>query len=133
MNPLKLFQLSYLFDKFPGPGFIYFWPLLIFFAITFIGSFPLKKKFPKLPEHIPGRIREFSLLGLLLTFLRDQNVPLFGMRFWLVFFFILMAVYALWSWRKYKIGLREEAKAKIKSEVKDKYLPTAKKRKKKKR
>jgi len=132
MNPFKLLKLNYLFDPTPGYTFLYFWPLVVLFILTFAGSFFIRKKFKNLPTHIPTRIREFTILGIFLTFLRDQDIPYFAMRLWLVLFFALIPIYAIWSRLSFLKKLEEEAKITHKTEILDKYLPTPKKKRKKK-
>jgi len=133
MNPLKLLNPSYLFDPTPGYYFMYFWPLVVIFGLTYFGSLFLKRKYKNLPEIIPERIRQFSLIGLILTFFRDQNIPFLGMRAWLVLFFLLVFVYAVWSRFAFNKSAKEKVKTSHRVEIKDKYLPQPKKKKKKKR
>jgi hypothetical protein len=134
MNPLKLFIPSYLFDPIPGGSFMYFWPLLVLFVLIFLGSWKLKTliKADAL-HHLPGRVREFALLGLLLTFFRNENIPYLGMRFFLVLFFLSMIAYGIWTYKNYRKSLSVRIVEKECNLCKDKYLPTAKKKKKKKR
>lgn len=121
-SPFKLFDPSYLFDPRPGSTFLYFWPLLILFFGLFIGSFWMKQK------NLAARVREFSALGILLTFFRDQNVPYLGMRVWIVLLFLVAIFYVVWYWRKedelkmLKPGLVE------KNQKIDRYLPKPKKK-----
>lgn len=121
MNPFKLLDPTYLFDATPGSEFIFFWPLLILFVAIFIGSFKLKN------SAMAARMREFSILGLLLTFFRDQNIPYLGMRLWIVLLFGSALAYAAWTWKQ----MKKAAKLKpVKEEKKeDKYLPKKKKKK----
>ncbi|MFA4814945.1 MAG: hypothetical protein WC924_02090 [Candidatus Gracilibacteria bacterium] len=124
MNPLKLLDLSYLFDVHPGSTFMYFWPLLILFIVLFVSSFKVG------PKGIASRMREFSVVGLLLTFLRDQNIPYLGMRIWLVLLFLAAVAYGIWYWKdlnkkaNMKPAVEEQKQA-------DKYLPKKKGKKKK--
>ena len=124
MNPFKLFDPSYLFATRPGSEFMYFWPLLVIFVALFIGSFQVR------PKSIAARMREFSILGLLLTFFRDQNIPYLGMRLWIVLLFATTLAYGVWYWKQIDKAadtkpLREEKKKA------DKYLPKKKKKGKK--
>ena len=142
MNLFKLLSPSYLFDLSPGSSFMYFWPLLILLVVIFFSSWKVKdlikqhrnpKVALKLLGGIPTRMREFALLGLLLTFLRDQNIPYLGMRAWIVLLFLLGAAYGVYVWLNYKkkyLKLVRESKVK---NVEDQYIPKAKKKRKKKR
>ncbi|MEK9159154.1 MAG: hypothetical protein AAB383_00340 [Patescibacteria group bacterium] len=124
MNPFKLFDPSYLFDTRPGSEFMYFWPLMVIFVAVFVGSFKVKS------SGIAARMRELSVLGLLFTFFRDQNIPYMGMRLWLVLIFVAALVYGVWYWKQ----MDKAAEAKPMKEEKkkaDKYLPKKKKGKKK--
>ncbi len=126
MNPFKLFDPSYLFDYRPGSTFMFFWPLLVIFLALFIGSFKVKK------GNLATHFREFSILGLILTFFRDQNIPYLGMRVWLIALFVGALAYGVWYWKQMdKLDdlkpMMEEKKAV------DKYLPKKGKKKKSKR
>lgn len=138
MNPFKLLDPSYLFDITPGQGFLYFWPLVIFFILFFGASWYADKQihahrhYKVAREFLGGismRMREFALMGLILTFLRWQNVPILGMRFWMILFFLLGAVYGVWVWRRYENGFRKALRSKKSKEVVDLYRPQAKKKK----
>lgn len=142
MNPFKLFLPSYLLDTTPGSSFLYFIPLLIFFVLIFVGSWQVKKMLTgsqnarintDLLGSVPTRMREFALLGLLLTFFRNEDIPYLGMRIWLVLFFIAMLAYVVWIWTHYKKNFSVRIVEKESTSVTDKYLPTSKKKKKKKR
>ncbi|MFA6024517.1 MAG: hypothetical protein WC777_04880 [Candidatus Gracilibacteria bacterium] len=126
MNPFKLFSLSYLLDQQPGSSFLYFWPLLVLFIGVFAGSFKLKQ------GGLASRMREFSIVGLLLTFFRDQNIPYLGMRLWIVLLFVAASAYGVWFWKK--TSKAEEMKPMLEDQKKtDKYLPKKKGKKKTKR
>lgn len=125
MNPFKLLNPSYLFDTRPGSEFMFFWPLLFVFVAIFIGSFKVKA------SNIAARMREFSILGLILTFFRDQNIPFLGMRLWIVLLFVAALAYAVWIWKGIKKAAMPQAIAEKKRE--DKYLPKKKSKKKSKR
>lgn len=121
MNPFKLFDPSYLLDYRPGSTFMFFWPLLVILLAIFVGSFKVKK------GNLATRMREFSILGLILTFFRDQNIPYLGMRIWLVLLFLGAVAYGVWYWKQMdKLDdlkpMMEEKKAV------DKYLPKKKKK-----
>ena len=139
MDPLKLLNPSYLFDTTPNPQFLYFWPLVVLFILIFIGTFALpillkkKLKHPDLLASMPARFREFALLGLMLTFLRDQSIPYVGMRIWIILLFALMIAYLIWMYRKYKKEASVTVIKRVFKETTDKYLPKSKKKKKKKR
>lgn len=125
MNPFKLLNPSYLFDTRPGSEFMFFWPLLFVFVAIFIGSFKVKA------SNIAARMREFSILGLILTFFRDQNIPFLGMRLWIVLLFVAALAYAVWIWKGIKKAAMHQPIAEKKRE--DKYLPKKKSKKKSKR
>jgi hypothetical protein len=68
----------------------------------------------------------FSLLGMLLTFLREQMVPLFSWRLWSV---ILLLISLVWLWRiiKYvRVRVPEIHKERAERERREKYLPQRK-------
>lgn len=120
MNPFKLLDPSYTFASRPGSEFMFFWPLLILFVGVFVGSFKVKSK------NLAARMREFSVLGLLLTFLRDQNIPYLGMRLWLVLLFVAALAYGVWYWKQ--MDKADDMKPMIEAKKEeDKYLPKKKK------
>lgn len=137
MNPLKLFDPSYLFDPTPGYTFMYFWPLFVFFLLVFAGSFYIKKYFKKLPNHevameflggVPARMREFVVAGLILAFLRNEDIPYFAMRFWTVLLFIAVIAYGVRVWTLYKKNINTRVVRRQEEKVSDKYLPKPKKK-----
>lgn len=122
INPFNLFVPSYLFDVRPGADFFYFWPLIVLFVVAFLISFWLNKR------GLSGRMREFSAAGLLLTFLRDQNIPYLGMRVWLVILFLCIVAYAVWFWRYSKKKLVFRGNLQTQENALLKYLPKKKRR-----
>lgn len=122
LNPFELFDPSYLFDARPGSSFFYFWPLLILFFGLFIGSFWMKQK------NLAARMREFSALGVLLSFFRDQNIPYLGMRLLMVLLFLIAIVYTIAYWRKQEYLKMLKPAIMNKSQKIDQYLPKPKKK-----
>ena len=142
MNPFKLFLPNYLFNPMPGYYFMYFWPLLIFFVLLFALSFKAKKYIASLPNKeinlkllggVPSRMREFALIGLLLTFLRNENIPYLGMRVWLVLLLLLFVAYIAYIAWNYEKNFHIKVIQAARQTVTDKYRPQAKKKKRKKR
>ncbi len=137
MNPLKLLSLKYLFDLTPGYNYAYNEYLLVLFILIFIASFKvsalLKNRGDAKIEStffagIPSFMRRWALLGILLNFFRDQNIPLLGMRIWLLTLILSLPAYLAFTWRKY-ILKRENFKNKdLKEGYQDKYLPKPKKK-----
>lgn len=136
MNPFKLFVPNYVFDLKPGFDYLFFWPVLIFFILVFAISFYVKKAFHKklkhghLLNHIPGRMREFALLGILLNFFRDQNIPFIGMRFWLLLLFSVALIYIGLTIKNYQKNSELTILYHSKAQKTDKYLPQPKKKRK---
>lgn len=128
MNPLKLLDPSYLFNFNPGSDFLYFWPLFVFYIIAFFSSWYIKKRIPK-ATRIYLRVREFVIIGLVLTFLRNENIPFFGMRFWTVLLFILAGIYFHFAWKKYQNDIEMVKVIHKKEDTLDKYLPRPKRKK----
>lgn len=122
ISPFKLFDPGYLFDPRPGSDFFYFRPLLIFFVAVFLASFKLKQR------GLAARMREFSLLGLLFTFLRDQNIPYLGMRFWIVLIFLAAVIYSVWHWKQAEKQAELKPMVTERRDTMDKYLPKKKKK-----
>lgn len=138
MNPLKLFNLSYLFDPTPGAHFMYFWPLVICLLLVFAASFKVKTYIKTLPNHhvameflgnIPKRLRELAVVGLVLAFFRNENIPYFAIRFWTILLFALFAIYLFKVIRDYRTNFSVRVETRKEAAVIDKYLPRAKKKK----
>ncbi len=132
MDLLKLFDLHYLFASVPGEQFKFRIVFVLAFVLVFAASFYVQKKLATRPlakleknffGGIPYRLQEIAIIGLLLTFLRDQNVPYLGARVWFLALGLSALAYALWIWRNYqknfaKILVARENKSKV-----DHYLP----------
>lgn len=137
MNIIKLLTPNYLFDAVPGLNFAYAWPLYIFFGLVIGLSFYVKSYLKNRPNHklesrffgnIPSRMREFGILGLFVTFLRDQNIPYLGMRAWIMIVLLGMLAYAIYIARNYKKNISLAIALTNKKTVEDKYVPKAKKK-----
>ncbi len=137
MDLLKLFSPAYLFQTFPGTEFGLRWVVYAFFVLMFIAGWMLPKYLKKRPqaklEHeffggIPTRIMEFSVLGLIFTFLRDQNIPYLGMRVWMIAVVLLLLVYLLYVWRNYRKNFALKLVTKQSRKTEDKYLPKKKRK-----
>ncbi|MBI4127102.1 hypothetical protein HY463_00165 [Candidatus Peregrinibacteria bacterium] len=111
--------------------------MVVLFVLLFCASWYAKKYIHTLPnpaissellKRVPARIREFALLGLLLTFFRDQDIPWFGMRFWTILLLVLMAFYAYKMRENYIKGMEVKLSISHKEQVLDKYLPRPKKK-----
>lgn len=124
MNPFKLFDPAYLFDTRPGSEFMFFWPLMVLFIAVFVGSFKVKQ------AHMATAMRWFSVIGLGLTFTRDQNIPWLGMRLWFVVLFLAALAYGVWYWKQAD-KVAEQKPMKEEKKKADKYLPKKKKKTKK--
>lgn len=134
MNPFKLFNPDYLLDITPGDSFLYGWPLMILFVLCFALSWKVKHHLAKKNSHfhgIPERMREFAVAGIILTFLRAENIPYLGMRLWLVLLLLGALIYAAWLWKGYEDPNGEVMQKK--EAYKDPYKPQAKKKRNRKR
>lgn len=137
INPFKLLRPSYLFDPTPFYDFLYFWPLLILFIASFVGSFFIKdllKKYSKHPKlnqqvlrHLPNNLRWLSSLGVIALFFRQQNIPYLSMRLWLVLILLTGLIYGVWLFLHHKKELPKLLSQKKNKVQKDKYLPKKKK------
>lgn len=137
MDLLKLFNPSYLFDAFPGSDFGLRVPVYLFFVFLIAASFYVSSALAKRPHAkleyeffggIPYRMREFAVLGLIFTFMRDQNVPYFGMRFFLVLIPLLLLIYLVYAWRSYQKNFALKLASKTNKSTEDKYIPKKKRR-----
>ncbi len=138
MDLIKLFSLDYLFEAYPGSDFNSRFFVYAFFGLMLLGSFFVAKMLKNRPfakleaeffANIPSRMIELALLGLLFTFMRDQNVPYLGMRAWLLLPPALLLAYLIYTWRNYKKNFAIKLASKNTRKEEDKYLPKAKKRK----
>jgi len=137
--------LQYIFTPTPTGQFDYYLLVLIICGILFVLSFfiPIlyKKNKPLkiLVNKFPGRIRISCILMLLYLGLRHENIPFLSMRF---FFYLIILLFIYFILRYLYIYLRVYPKKKnfiIKNKPSgnklsyNKYLPTPKKKKKKRR
>lgn len=134
MDLNKLFDLSYLFYKFPPAGFS--WPIRIILLVLFIGSVILAiyaqskiKKNPinkKLWQKIQVWAWTNGLIGLIFVGLREVRAIYLSARGWLLIFIILMLLWLIFiiKFAKTKIPNKEEALKK--KEEFDKWLPKKK-------
>lgn len=139
MDPFKLFSLNYLFEMTPGYTYAYHWPLFVFFILVFGASFKVSELLKRRPHAslevpffggIPSAMRWFAILGLLFNFFRDQNIPFFGMRIWLLLLLLAVPAYAAYVWRRYELKFEDSVNQKTLGKHEDKYLPKPKKKKK---
>lgn len=138
MDLIKLFSPAYLFDAFPGSEFGLRWLVYGFFVLMLTAGILLPKWLKERPQAkieaeffggIPYRLREFAALGFLFTFFRDQNVPYFGMRVWMLVVVAGLLVYLIYTWRNYQKNFALRLAAKSEKKVEDKYKPKKKRRK----
>lgn len=131
MSIFNLFKLSYWFHQ---PFIAYGWSLrgwVILLLILILAGIVIKisqlKQSEKILKQIYNRLANVcfvvGLLGLLWLFLRQETVPFFAWRFWLIFLF----GWLLWSIIRtvvYLIKRLPEIKAEqAAKEQKEKYLP----------
>ena len=118
MNLEKLFDLSYLFNRFPQAGFS--WPLRIALLVLFIGSIILaiyaEKKINEkgLSKKLWQKIQVWGwtngLVGLLFVFFREVRTLYLSSRGWLLIFIIIMIIWMAFiiKFAKTKIPNKEE-------------------------
>ena len=134
MNLEKLFDLAYMFNRFPPAGFS--WPIRIALLLIFVGSIILalyaQKKINEkgLSKKLWQKIQVWGwtngLVGLLFVFFREVKTIYLGSRGWLLIFIIIMLIWLAFiiKFAKTKIP-NKEAQDKKKQEV-DKWLPKRK-------
>jgi len=76
-------------------------------------------------------MREFGILGLLVTFLRDQNIPYLGMRIWIILVLISCLLYGIYVLRNYTKNFNLALALTHTKKVEDKYVPKTKRNKRK--
>lgn len=129
----RFIELKYILSPTPGYNFKFFLPLIITFGLLIIvgavGSYILKKR-EKFLKPIANRLLKFGLsiglTGLLLIFLRYENLPFLSMRIWLM---LLAIVAIVWSILLivFIISYLPRAKSNLaKQKVFQKYLPRKK-------
>ncbi len=142
MNPLKLLYPSYLFDTLPGQQFAYLWVCIAFFSLLvalgqylriYISKSPNKKILKKLLHNVTGRLNWIAFTGLLFVYFRHENLPFLAMRVWIVAIMIGTLVYIWKIWEKFNKVLPTELNKGDKKDDSLKYMPKAKKKKRKKR
>lgn len=137
--------LQYLFEPTPTEPFTLYIPVLIVCGILFVGSFFVpyfyknNQTLKGLIRYFPGRLRLSAILMLLYLGVRYQELPFLSMNF---FFYLIIFIFLVFLAKLLYILLRKYPKAKIvvrkkpssaKNSEYSKYLPTAKKKKKRKR
>lgn len=134
MDPIKLFNPKYLFEVYPGdfnfmPFFIALFVLMMlasFYADRWIKSHPQRASIQRVIPKFPERLRVLSIAGLLLLWVRYENLPYFSMRF----FFLLFLLYIAWvighTVYLYKKQLPNVIAMHHASKNADKYLPRKK-------
>jgi len=136
MDLSRLFDLNYLFDPTPGAQFSLVWWVIGFWVLVFILGLSLyaisyNKKgdrvYRKLYKNWSSYLIYWSLIGIVITWLRDQNIPYIGMRAVLVLyilFFLLLTVRKLLFDKKHIPKIKHSHLTKS---HKSKYLPGRKK------
>jgi len=134
MNLDKLFDLSYMFNRFPPAGFS--WPVRIILLVIFIGSIILaiyanKKIGQKGPQKkIWQKIQAWGwtngIVGLIFVYFREVRALYLSARGWLGIFIIVMLIWMIFivKFAKTKIPNKEEIERK--KEEFDKWLPKKK-------
>lgn len=137
MNLAQLFQHSYLFDKTPGADFAYMVPLLALFLFLLLSSFGLqnwirknqfRKAIQKTLPHVVGRLQAFAIVGFVLLWIRNENIPYLSARFLLVCHLVLFVTYLGWSAYAFKNELPKAIDAAQTKKAQKNYLPRKKNR-----
>ncbi|MBI2263121.1 hypothetical protein HYU72_00515 [Candidatus Berkelbacteria bacterium] len=128
MDFKKLFNFDYLFNPYPSADFFFAKPLLVFFSIILVLAlatyFTLKKPpYQKLKKGLFRLFLSCSLTGFVLLFFRNQAIPYFSMRVWLILFFIIYDIWALFILFYLARKLPFEIRQYQKQLEKEKYLP----------
>ena len=89
MEITKLFSLEYLFNTTPGSEFKYLWVCVAFFLLMvvfgqymkfFIKKNEHKKILKRLFQGVEFKLNVTAILGLMLLFFRNQNIPYLAAR-----------------------------------------------------
>ena len=103
INPKKLFEPSYIFEKTPSANSDYLYLAIVFglfivLAIVFWFIYGKKKKNLPVLSSLQGRFFNIffytGISGLVLIFFRFQQIPYLGSR---LFLLILILVFIIWS------------------------------------
>jgi len=134
MNLDKLFDLSYMFNRFPPAGFS--WPfrialLTIFVASIILALYSSKKITQKGPsKKIWQKIQVWSwtngLVGLVLVYFREVRALYLSSRGWLFIFLILMAIWLIFIIIFAKTKIPDKETIEKKEQEFDKWLPKKK-------
>lgn len=100
---------------------------------TYIRAHHHKKILKRLYPGIAGKLALMAALGFMFLFFRHENIPYLALRPFLIIILIVSLYYLGKSVYIYIKVLPKEIAKKEKKESFDKYLPTPKKKKKKKR
>jgi len=134
MDLTKLFDLSYLFEKFPQAGFS--WPMRIVLLVLFIGSLVLaiyanrKTKNKNVSKKLWQKIQVWSwtngLAGLVFIYFREVRAIYLSSRGWLLLFLIIMFVWLVFIVKFAKTKLPNKEELEKKEQEFDRWLPKKK-------
>lgn len=134
MNLAKLFDLSYLFYRFPPAGFS--WPIRITLLVFFIGSIVLalyahkqvkqKGVYKKLWQKIQVWGWTNGLAGLVFMSFREARALYLSARGWLLIFIIIMLVWLVFIIKFAKTKVPDKETAEKKEQEFDRWLPKRK-------
>ena len=132
MNLDKLFDISYMFYRFPPAGFS--WPIRIVLLIVFIGSMLLAlyaaKKIQQkdLRKKVWQKIQIWGwtngIIGLVFIYFREVRAIYLSARGWLFIFIIVMLIWLAFIIKFAKTKIPDKEALEKKQQEFDKWLPT---------
>lgn len=137
INPNKLFEPAYLFEKTPPVDSDYRYLVFIFgflVVIAIANWFWYRRKFIKIPIYREIRSKFFNILfypsvvGLFLIFCRWQAIPYLGSRFFLALLLMVFIIWLIYLLYFRLIIFPKEIEEHLKQENFNKYLPKVSKR-----
>lgn len=134
MNLEKLFDLSYMFNRFPEAGFS--WPIRIVLLILFVGSIILavyaQKEINKksLSKKLWQKIQVWGwtngLVGLLFVYFREVRAIYLSSRGWILIFILIMLAWLVFIIKFAKTKLPNKEEQDKKEREFNKWLPKRK-------
>lgn len=136
----QFLTLSYYFNTAPGANFRYWLVMFIFAGVLIVIASLIKtysqktedKILKKMIKTYPAKFFWFGIVAILLTVARLENITFFSMRFFWIVYFGLLIYIIVTNIKTFYREYPRKVKQSLSHKGKNKYLPTQKKKKKRK-
>ncbi len=135
MNLGKIFNLNYLFERFPEAGFS--WPIRIVLGILFVGALCLAVYSHQRIKHSSGLNKKVwqkleiwgwttGLIGGILVYFREIHTIYLSARIWLLLFILIVFVWLFFIIKYWKTKVPDKEERQKREQQFDKWLPKRK-------